>query len=451
MKNMLNDKELDFLAGFGLLEELNKAGRYYDIRCRKTPAPFLPEKDSWLSEAELMKNLKAKQPETFSRPDSSGLSIYVHIPFCGQKCVFCDLYSFYVPRAKEQIVDDYVRALENEIRGWANLNKYAKKKVTTVHFGGGSPLYLGRRRFSKILDLIKERFSINEHAEIALEVTSSQITPENIDFWKAHRVSRIHVGVQTLADHCRDLIGRRENGDTVKHKLSLLLNRDFLVVSADLLYGIPLQTPERWLEDLAALIEMGLDGFALYELNIPPGFAKVLRKNNLTNDKTGNYLMLLAGKKVLNEAGYDNVFFNHYGKERDRNLYFTYPARGEDCLAFGAIADGYVGGYSFRHKKLAQYLTAVQAGELGVEYGYYENDLRFEVRTFETELMSGKIASPAVSRMFGIFGLGFQGIFDLWLAAGLIVKRTEGDYELSGSGCWFLDNMVHQIRSIRPA
>jgi oxygen-independent coproporphyrinogen-3 oxidase len=272
---------------------------------------------------------------------------------------------------------------------------------------------------------------------------------ENILLLKQLSVSRIHIGVQTLSDPIRKLIGRREPRATVKNKLKKIVNEDF-IVSVDILYGLPLQTLQEFVADIHELIETGLDGFALYELQISPGMRTLIKNNPAYHiSKSLSYQMFIKAKTILNNTGYRTVFFNHFGNNRDKNLYFTYPSRGEDCLAFGTIADSRLETVFFRHMNYKKYLDAISKGGFGIDYGYREDDRRTLIRKFETCLMSGFIPESEINQMQQSFGYKFKGIFDLWRVAKLIVPgHKHGDFELTGSGCWLVSTMMEHTRDI---
>ena len=424
-------------------KEYEKVNRYFNIEERVTPTPYFPEQNEMLTEKSVLKKIES------AIDINRDLCIYIHIPFCDEKCNFCDLYCFSVPPDKRFIFEDYLETIEREIQLWGQLFDWKKRKVSTIHFGGGSPLVLTNEQLSKLLTTLKKYFNQSDKTEIAVEITTSQISPENIHFMKENNIFRIHVGIQTLNDSIRKIIGRRESSNAVRNKLSLLLEENF-ITSVDMLYGLPLQTIDIFKDELNELIKFGVDGFALYELQVPPKLNKIIENQNIENpEKINSYQMVLNGKSILNDNGYKNVFFNHYGNQRDKNLYFTFPQRNEDCIAFGAIADAQIGNIFFRHKKFKKYMDSVKDGNTGIDFGYIEDKKRAATKKFESYLMSTRIPNSAIHDMIEKYSFSFHGIFDMWTAAGLLKKSLKEDvYELTGSGCWLLSTMNMQIRRL---
>ncbi len=441
MKNTTKLNNIHFEENI-LQHEYEKVSTCFDITKRVTPEPYKPAQNNLLSESAILQHIVNKKK-------SGALSIYLHIPFCNHKCRFCDLYSFQVPAKNRHIIEEYINVLRKEIRLWGNLLQLEKRSVTTIHFGGGSPLLLQKHQLELLIFTLKNFFLITNKTEIAIEITTSDITDENIRLLQKFTVSRIHVGVQTLSDQIRIVLGRRESSQVVRAKMRLLLSENF-ITSVDMLYGLPLQSQDTFLADLNELMEYGVDGFALYELQISRLMNKLLKENSSYNiDKSANYKMLLSGKKVLNDAGFKNVFFNHYGKNRDKNLYFTYPQRQEDCLAFGTIADAQWDNVLFRHYKYKGYLASVTNGNAGIDYGHIENKHRMSLRKFENYLMSAQIPFSGVDSMLELVGNSFNGVIDMWKIAGLMGEnKSSRVYELTGSGCWLVTTMLKQIRRL---
>ena len=438
---MKNTPELHF-ENEKLFREYQAARRFFNLSQRTAPEPYFPPQIQILTEAELLKPIE----KIHSRKN---LSIYLHIPFCNGKCTFCDLYSFHIPPHRYELIENYTTALAQEIQLWGKRLEWLTPTVTTVHFGGGSPLVLNTGQLTRLLNLLQRHFPLNNETEFAIEITTSQITPANIKLLEELNIRRVHVGVQTLLEPARQLIGRRESSAVVKEKLKMLLSPDF-ITSVDLLYGLPFQTADTFQADLDTFIEMGVDGFALYELQITRRLENALRNHpNALPDKLQNYRMVLQGKARLNQAGYQNVFFNHYGNPRDRNLYFTFPERDEDCLAVGTIADGRLANICWRHHKFKQYLLAIGQGNFGIAFGYVESTDRSLLRQLESYLMSTRIPDEFIKTFISHYGPSFQGIWDLWQQAEVVrVSFEDGDFELTGSGCWLLSTLFNQIRRL---
>jgi coproporphyrinogen III oxidase-like Fe-S oxidoreductase len=424
-----------------IMNEFDRATKFYDLTERKPPVPYFPADLPDISGIDIEETVMNLNP-------AKVISVYIHIPFCDRKCNFCDLYSFYVPGNKKEFIERYINALINEIRYWGNRINTKSLKISTIHFGGGSPLFLGEAFFDKIFQVLEDFFVVSDDTEVALEMTSSEINDHSISKILKYNFSRIHIGVQTFHDGIRNLLGRKENSNIVLNKLEWLKDFNF-ILSADVLYGLPNQTFSDFQTDLGRFLSTGLDGFALYELTRTQRMDRMTGRMNVVYPSTEDkYLMLLYAKSELNSSGFRNIFYNHYGNSRDRNLYFTFPVRGEDCLSFGAIADGRVGGFFYRNHRIYNYLKNIEDNRSAINLAYYEDSHRIPVRLIEEQLMSASISTKVLNTAMNNIDHSLKGIFDLWEYAGLIEPVSDSEYELTGSGCWFLSDMLKQLRRL---
>ncbi|MCP4694629.1 MAG: radical SAM protein, partial [Desulfobacterales bacterium] len=146
-----------------------------------------------------------------SRADQAApMSIYIHIPFCDQRCGFCDCYAIPLGRNKAKKDEKYTSALIREMDAWAEATPLGRRPVTTVHFGGGTPNCLEPSLFERIVRQCKRCFNITAGTELAIESTGALIAGERLFHLRRLGFTRLHVGVQTLEEPLRHLIGRRE-------------------------------------------------------------------------------------------------------------------------------------------------------------------------------------------------------------------------------------------------
>ena len=428
-------------ADIQLSAEVRKVLNVFDVNDRVPPKPFIPNtKAEILRESEIINLIKKEEL-------SKKLSIYIHIPFCQTKCTFCDLYSFPVSKNNAYLKEEYFNSVIKEIEFWGNLtgDKYAH--VTTIHFGGGSPMLLSHKLLSKILDKLKLFFHIDRTTEIAIEITADEITDQNTAFFQNENISRIHIGIQTLNENIRKMIGRFDSLSNISGKIEELKKIN-AIISTDVLFGLPNQSEKCLISDINRLALFGVDGFALYEFQPSKFIIRQKGKNKFFLPiKYENFQMLLIGKDLLNAKGFNNVFFNHYGNKRDKNLYFTYLERNEDCIALGAISDGVINRVNFRHKTFKNYFHSIKQKEIGLEYGYLETEERKRKKRFEVSLMSTSISTTAVTDLTGYYGNVFLKVFNYWKSTGLIKQNNDG-FELTASGCFLISNMIEQLRML---
>ena len=177
--------------------------------------------------------------------EKAPLGLYIHIPFCRQKCAYCDFYS--LPRSEEKM-DAYTAALLRHIEEVAP--RTAAHRVDTVYFGGGTPSYLGPDRLTKLLRTLRKRCPVARDAEITLEAN-----PDSACDVKALRAlrragfNRISLGVQSADDGLLRAIGRIHTFAQVQEAVAAVRKAGFKNLSMDLIYGLPGQTMQQWEDD----------------------------------------------------------------------------------------------------------------------------------------------------------------------------------------------------------
>ena len=418
--------------------------RPYDVNSWRLPLPVWAQRPLEESGREAWQTLGADLSRAASAP---GICIYIHVPFCTSKCGFCDSYSFRLGSHREERVAEYVGLLCEELRQWAELGRLRDRPVSTVHLGGGTPTCLGEEGLARLVACCRAGFNTSVETEWALEATVESLTPGMIDALHDLGFRRLHVGVQSLEDPARVAIGRRRPSAEAVEKVAATKARGW-VVSVDLLCGLPNQTLTGFIGGIETLIDAGVDGFSLYELLIYPQNRRWAQEHDLTErDHLPNFLMFLAGANVLESHGYGRNLFNHWAGPRDRNVYFTFPTRGEDCLAIGPIADGVFGDYHYRHLRYAPYLEAARSGQPGLEGGLRRTAVETRMQPLVTELLSGRLASEEWPDLRDPEG---DRLLDRWQANALVETDAAGDHRLTASGAWFAGNLVAELTGRGP-
>lgn len=371
--------------------------------------------------------------------------IYVHIPFCASRCSFCDCYSFRLNRHRARHIEAYLALLAQEMRLWSRLGTLACRPVSTVHFGGGTPTFLGEEPFGRLLQNLRKNFHTGPQTECALESTSSELTDEMFSSLDSLGFTRLHVGVQSLQDDVRRTINRREPAAVVLEKIARAVAMDW-VVSVDLILGLPGQTLEGALDDVKALEAAGVDGFSLYELQLSSRNRKFAERHGLVSrGRLVNYFLLQGVSCLLASLGYRKTLFNHFARERDTNLYFTFPERGEDCLALGTIADGVFGDYHYRHAEYKAYSQGVNQTSPGLQGGLRRSALENRLYTLEIALLSASVAPELFADVLG--REHSEPLLRRWREAALVEGEDplSGRLRLTGNGSWFAGNMMAQL------
>lgn len=291
------------------------------------------------------------------KTDKPALGLYIHIPFCKQKCVYCDFYS---PHSEARM-DAYTAALCAHLTETAPFA--AGHRVDTIFFGGGTPSYLGVERLTKILKLILKKYNVDRHAEITLEAN-----PDSACDWKALRTlrragfNRLSLGMQSACDKELAAIGRVHTMEQVRQAVEAARKAKLDNISLDLIYGLPGQTMEQWQKNLAAAAALAPQHISCYGLKVEEG-TPLARMTDL--DLPGDELqadMYLYTVNYLRRMGlfqYEISNFARNGYESRHNL--KYWTLGE-YAGFGPGAHSDFGGTRYAYvRDLEDYIRGVQA------------------------------------------------------------------------------------------
>ena len=194
------------------------------------------------------------------------LELYLHIPFCVQKCAYCDFLS-HTPENGE--TEAYVKALTEEIASYKNA--FDSCKVSTVFFGGGTPSLLTPEQMSEILDGIRTHFQLDDTAEITMELNPGTATRERLTGYRKAGVNRLSIGLQSVHDNELKLLGRIHDYQTFLKTYQAARKAGFENINVDLISAIPGQSVESWEESLRMIADLRPEHLSAYSLIIEEG------------------------------------------------------------------------------------------------------------------------------------------------------------------------------------
>lgn len=198
------------------------------------------------------------------------LSLYVHIPFCHKLCYFCGCNK--IVTRQQHKADQYLDALEQEIVHRAPL--FAGRKVSQLHWGGGTPTYLNKAQISRLMKLLRENFQFNADAEISIEVDPREIELDVLDHLRAEDFNRLSMGVQDFNKEVQRLVNREQDEEFIFALLNHAREIGFTSTNIDLIYGLPKQTPESFAFTLKRVAELNPDRLSVFNYaHLPTIFA----------------------------------------------------------------------------------------------------------------------------------------------------------------------------------
>lgn len=266
--------------------------------------------------------------------------IYVHIPFCNQKCLYCD---FYTGGSRIANWEEYTEALLRELElriDELNFNP------TTLYLGGGTPSLLPIDKLKKLKTGIEFLLKDNNNwIENTIEVNPEDITEENVIGWKEAGFNRISIGVQTLKDNELRAIGRRHNAMQAQKGLDLIA-KYFQNITADIMFGIPGQTALSLQESIETLLMHKLSHISVYALMLEPGTAMTLLhdKGRIKLPEEEEWLkMFEVTIKILKEGGFKRYEISNYSLPGFESRHNSNYWRGKPYLGLGPGAHSFDG------------------------------------------------------------------------------------------------------------
>lgn len=190
--------------------------------------------------------------------------IYIHIPFCKQRCVYCAFFSSTRHTLRMQYVDALCKEIEER-------RLYIKGIIETVYFGGGTPSSLKEEELSKILTTIENNFNLSPKAEITIEANPDDLTPEYLAMLRTLPFNRISMGVQSFDNRLLSKLGRRHNAERARKAFVDARAAGFNNISIDLMFALPASTHDSWLYDLQSAIELHPEHISAYNLTYEEG------------------------------------------------------------------------------------------------------------------------------------------------------------------------------------
>jgi oxygen-independent coproporphyrinogen-3 oxidase len=224
--------------------------------------------------------------DEITKSEMKETAIYIHIPFCDHKCIYCDFYSI----ISYENVTSYLTALKQEIAYYSG--KYNDdREIISIYFGGGTPSFMEPEYLSEIINEIKSQFTVRENAEVTLETNPGTVDPDKLKRFLKCGINRISIGIQSFDEDELKFLTRIHDAQTAKNTVVDAMNAGFENISIDLIFNLPKQTKAKWLSNLDQALQLPVKHISAYSLILEPG--TILNK------------MVLDGKVKMQDEDYD--------------------------------------------------------------------------------------------------------------------------------------------------
>ena len=303
--------------------------------------------------------------------------VYLHIPFCKSRCSYCDFATdvYRDSGAVERYVDALCReivlrkparqqGLNDQHSDQALPNGRASAIVDTIYFGGGTPSLLEPEQIKRILNAVTSLFSVDESAEITMEMNPATVTPEKLDAYKKLGINRASFGVQTFNDRDLKLLARGHDANDARQTYRMLREAGFDNISFDLIAGLPGQTLEDWSQNLDEAMAMEPEHLSLYLLEIHEStpLAEQVRSGRRTpiDDELAAEMYELMLDRLA-AAGYEQYEISNFSKPGFESQHNTKYWRLEPVFGFGVSAHSFDGSERYANERdTAKYVELIE-------------------------------------------------------------------------------------------
>jgi oxygen-independent coproporphyrinogen-3 oxidase len=266
------------------------------------------------------------------------LSLYIHIPWCVQKCPYCDFNSHQAEQKNNAINErDYVEALKTDLQ----LEKpfaYGRK-LSSIFFGGGTPSIFSAHSIAAILTHVKNTIDFEENIEITLEANPGTFEQEKFSGFHQAGVNRLSIGVQSFNEKHLQTLGRIHNSDEAKNAINIARKAGFNNINIDIMHGLPQQSADNAMQDLQLAIDCSPEHISWYQLTIETNTAFYRQPPTLPNDDVLADIQE-RGNKLLADNDFTQYEVSAFSKDKLKSLHNLNYWQFGDYLGIGAGAHG---------------------------------------------------------------------------------------------------------------
>ena len=303
--------------------------------------------------------------------NKKNVGIYVHIPFCKQKCKYCDFKSYV---GKENKIKDYIKWLVYEIKeiGEGNRLDYENNLddlavIDTIYIGGGTPSFIESKYIKDIMDTIKKNYTLAENVEVTIEVNPGTVTEEKLLDYKNAGINRLSIGLQSCKKELLEELGRIHNYEEFENTYKLARKVGFKNINVDLMIGLPNQTIKDIEESLNKLIKLNPEHISVYSLIVEEETPLFKEIQNETLKLPGDEIereMYWYVKNELENSGYIHYEISNFAKPGFESKHNMNCWKQQEYIGVGAAAHSYTNGVRFSNvDTIEEYISNYENGK----------------------------------------------------------------------------------------
>lgn len=326
--------------------------------------------------------------------------IYIHIPFCKQKCHYCNFYTVISQKYRDGFISAILKELEQR------KNYLNDKHINTVYFGGGTPSMLSVSEIGLIIDKIDMLFMLNKDAEITLEANPDDLDQNKIRELKNEtRINRLSIGVQSFNDDDLQYLNRVHTGTQALKSIEIALSEGFHNMTIDLIYGIPTLTDQQWLNNLDTFFRFDLPHLSSYALTVEPKtvlntLIEKRKMQAISEDQTVRHFEILL--EQIEKQQYTHYEISNFAKEGYYSKHNSIYWLGGHYLGIGPSAHSFNGvSRQWNVANMKQYVEFEKTGTTVLEKEVLSKEQQFNEYVMTSIRTSWGCDTEHIQNVFG--------------------------------------------------
>ncbi len=291
--------------------------------------------------------------------------IYIHIPFCKQACHYCDFHFTTSLKYKEELLS----ALQKELV--LRKDYLQEQTIESIYLGGGTPSLLSAQEINYLLDTIYTHFSLVSHPEITIEANPDDLTKEKVRELRESLINRFSIGVQSFYEEDLRWMNRAHNAQEADSAIKRVQDAGFEDITADLIYGYPLLSDLKWINNIQQIINLGIPHLSAYSMTIEPQTAlasfinKGMQKPMNEGQSADQFLILT---EMITKGGFEQYEISNYAKNERYSKHNTNYWKGVPYLGIGPSAHSFNGtNRQWNISNNSKYIQSIIKNEIPME------------------------------------------------------------------------------------
>tara|TARA_Y100000766_G_scaffold212971_1_gene184562 strand:- start:2187 stop:3317 length:1131 start_codon:yes stop_codon:yes gene_type:complete len=368
--------------------------------------------------------------------------IYLHIPFCKTKCIYCDFYSV---TKRDDSIDKFVNCMVKEIK--LNKNRLESTIFDTIFFGGGTPSVLTENQLENILNTLYENFNIDKKVEITLECNPGEITFEKLTHFRKIGINRLSIGFQSFSEKNLKFLGRLHSSKQSISTFNHARKAGFDNINIDLIYDIPKQKIKDWKDDLFLGTSLEPEHISAYSLTVEKNtvlHSMVKNKTAIMPSEEIDKKMFLSTISYLEQKNYIHYEISNFSKKNKECAHNLHYWRLEPYLAFGPGAHGFDGKKRWWNKKsIDYYINQIDQNILPIEF----EETLSKKDSFNETIMNGLrlIEGAKIQKLDSLINQNLENYIDSFTEKWPYINNNGKNLSLNKKGLLFADEIIADL------